>query len=345
MSKFGYAAAVLLLTLVVAGLLVRFLVLTPTAVFDPPRIVSIHKGDSMTTAARKLALAGVVRSQMAFVVYAKITGGSKRVKPGDYAFKGAEAMPEILAHLVNGDFLVVTITIPEGMTVHQIGARLEEAGLVCEYDFDRAARTGRIVADLGLGPLGAEGFLFPATYRFSPRAGRDRILAVMLSRFFEVLTPNVEQRLFDLNLTAREMVTMASIIEKEAHAPAERPLIASVFYNRLKLGMPLQSDPTALYNPQGESQHAVTAVRQASAFNTYAIAGLPPGPIANPGLPSIRAALYPAHTDYLYFVARDDGTHIFSRSFADHLRAIAEVRRMIAARRESTGQVPQPSGS
>jgi UPF0755 protein len=169
MTKFGYAATVLILAAVSAGLLVKYLVFTPTDVFDPPRIVSIHKGESMNTAARKLALAGVVRSQIAFVVYAKMTGGAKRVKPGDYAFKGSETIPDILRHLVNGDFMVVTITIPEGMTVHQIGARLEQAGLVCESDFDDAARSGRIVAALGLGPLGAEGFLFPATYRFSPR--------------------------------------------------------------------------------------------------------------------------------------------------------------------------------
>lgn len=291
----------------------------------------------MTMAARKLAQAEIVRSQMAFVIYAEMTARANRVKPGDYAFKGGEAMPEVLTHLVNGDFMVVTVTIPEGMTIHQIGERLEQAGLVCENEFDAAARTGRIVSALGLGPLGAEGFLFPATYRFSPLVHTDRILAMMLGRFFEVLTPSVEERLFELNFTAREMVTMASIIEKEAHAPEERPIIASVFYNRLKLGMPLQSDPTAQYNLQGERQRAAAAVRVPSAFNTYEIAGLPPGPIANPGLPSIRAALYPAHTDYLYFVARNDGTHIFSRSFAEHERAIADVRRMNAERRGSKG--------
>jgi UPF0755 protein len=310
------------------GLLIGFLVFSPTEIFAPPRIVSIRKGDSMTTAARKLARAGVVRGQIAFIVYAKMTGQAKRVKPGDYAFKGGEAMPDVLTHLVNGDFMVVTVTIPEGITVRQIGERLEQAGLVCGNEFDGAARTGAIVSALGLGPLGAEGFLFPATYRFSPLTNTDHILAAMLGRFFEVLTPDVEQRLFDLNLSARELVTMASIIEKEAHAPDERPIIASVFYNRLRLGMPLQSDPTAQYSLTGESQHAAAAVRIPSAFNTYEIAGLPPGPIANPGLPSIRAALYPAHTDYLYFVARNDGTHIFSRSFTDHQRAIAEMKEM-----------------
>ena len=345
MSKSGYVATALFLGAVGAAALVTYLVFSPTENFAPPRMVSIRKGDSMTIAARKLAQAEVVRDRMVFAVYAKLTGGAKRVKPGDYAFKGGEAMPQVLTHLVNGDFIVVTVIIPEGMTVHQIGARLEQQGLVCENEFDAAARSGPIVAALGLGPLGAEGFLFPATYRFSPLASRDSILKAMLGRFYEVLTPAIEERMFQLNLTAREMVTMASIIEKEAKVASERPEIASVFYNRLKLGMPLQSDPTAQYNLQGESQRAATAVRMPSAFNTYDIAGLPPGPIANPGLPSIKAALYPADTDYLYFVARDDGTHIFSRTFAEHQRAIAEIKRMNAQRRGAKDQVPQSSGS
>jgi len=329
--------AALLLVATGGALFVRRLVFSPTEIFQPPRIVSIHKGESMTVTARELAQAGIVRSQSAFVIYAEMTGRANRLKPGDYAFKGGEAMPEVLAHLLNGDFMVVTVTIPEGMTVHQIGERLEQAGLVCENEFDAAARSGRIASALGLGPLGAEGFLFPATYRFSPLARTDQILTTMLGRFFDVLTPAVEERLFEMGLTAREMVTMASIVEKEARVPGERQIIASVFYNRLKLGMPLQSDPTAQYNLRGESQRAAAAVRLPSAFNTYEIAGLPPGPIANPGLPSIRAALYPAHTDYLYFVARNDGTHIFSRSFTEHERAIADVKRMRAHPRGPNG--------
>jgi UPF0755 protein len=149
----------------------------------------------------------------------------------------------------------------------------------------------------------------------------------MLTRFYEILTPAVEQRLFTLGLTTRQLVTMASIVEKEARVPSERPLIAGVFYNRLRLGMPLQSDPTAQYEATGEIAHAAAAVHTPSAYNTYSIVGLPPGPIANPGLSSIMAALYPDHTDYLYFVARSDGTHIFSKSFEEHQRAIAGLRR------------------
>jgi UPF0755 protein len=311
-----------------AGAFYRFIV-RPTPVFISPRIVSIQKGESMASAARRLARTGVITSPLAFVLYADLTGQARRIKPGDYPFKGGETIPQVLRHLVSADFMAITVTIPEGMTVHQIGERLEAAGLVCGSSFDRAARNGPLTQALGLEALGAEGFLFPATYRFSPLVTSDQIVAKMLERFYWVLTPEVERRMFESGLNARQLVTMASIIEKEARVPGERPLIASVFYNRLALGIPLQSDPTAQYNYAGEVEPAAAAIRVHSVFNTYSIADLPPGPIANPGLDSIRAALYPAHTVYLYFVARKDGTHIFSRSLREHERAIEEVKRIV----------------
>jgi UPF0755 protein len=159
----------------------------------------------------------------------------------------------------------------------------------------------------------------------------------MLERFYAILTPQVEGRMFELGLNARQLVTMASIIEKEAKVPGERPIIASIFYNRLALGMPLQSDPTAQYNYAGEVEPAAAAIRVRSAFNTYSIPDLPPGPIANPGLDSIQAALYPAHTPYLYFVARKDGTHIFSRSLKEQERAIQQVKRIVESGRRPLG--------
>lgn len=304
-------------------------------------VVSVNPGDSLGVVARRLASAGVVRSARATILYAELTGGGRNVKPGDYAFGGGERVADVLRHLTNGDFMVVTVAVPEGATLRQIAERLEEAGLVCQGQFEQAARWGPIPAALGLGPLGAEGYLFPATYRFSPHASLQRILAAMLERFYSALPSPTEQRLFELDSSLREMVTLASIIEKEAKVAGERPTIASVFYNRLRLGMPLQSDPTAQYNPEGEIEPAATAVHTASAYNTYSFAGLPPGPIANPGMSSIMAALYPAHTDYLYFVARNDGTHIFSRTLREHERAIEIVRKLNA--REPALRAPRPA--
>jgi UPF0755 protein len=308
----------------------------PTPKFPRPRTVSVSPGDSLRVVAERLAAAGVVRSARATELYAELSGDGRNLKPGDYAFHGGEALGAVLRHIINGDFVTVTVTIPEGSTVHQIAERLEEAGLTCEWKFQAAARHGPLVRALGLEPLGAEGYLFPATYRFPPHASSEKILATMLQRFYAVLTPAIQRRLFVLGMSVHDLVTLASIIEKEAKVPGERPIIASVFYNRLKLGMPLQSDPTAQYNPSGETEPAVTAVHTASAYNTYKFVGLPPGPIANPGMSSIMAALYPAHTDYLYFVARNDGTHIFSRTLREQQRAIALVKRLAAGRRAYT---------
>jgi UPF0755 protein len=308
--------------------LVSYYWLSPTEAFAPPREVTIEKGEPFAKVARALAEAGVVRSSFVLRLYGEISGSARQIKPGDYAFHGRERIADVMRHLVRGDFEVVVLIVPEGLTVRQIAERVGETGLVCQDEFERAARGGRLVRALGLFPLGAEGYLFPATYRFSPHAKVDEVLATMLARFFEILTPRVEERMFDLDLTPRELVTMASMVEKEAKAPGERRLIAGVFYNRLRLKMPLQSDPTAEYNLDGESGSAASAVHTASAFNTYDFAGLPPGPIANPGLKSIEAALYPAQTDFLYFVARDgNGTHVFSKSFNEHKRAIESARK------------------
>ena len=300
---------------------------SPTPVLGTPSLVSIERGESFRSVARRLAAAGVVRSSTVLLLYGELTGDARRVQPGDYEFNGGERIPDVMRHLVNGNVVVLTVVIPEGLTVHQIAERLGIAGLVCPPDFERAARDGALVRALGLGPLGAEGYLFPATYKFSPHATTSDVLAAMLTRFYQVLTDRAQERMFELGLDTRKLVTMASIVEKEARVPGERKLIAGVFYNRLRLGMPLQSDPTAEYSFEGESESAAATVRSPTTFNTYAFAGLPPGPIANPGSRSIEAALYPAHTDYLYFVARDDGTHIFSKSFKEHDRAIAMLKK------------------
>ncbi len=324
------ATAVTTLGVVAAAAWIAYAWLVPVAKFATPTVMSVNQGDSLGVVARRLAAAGVVRSARAMMIYAELTGGGRNLKPGDYAFSGGERIADVLRHLVNGDFVVVTVAIPEGATLHQIAERLEEAGLTCQERFEEAARWGPLPTALGLEPLGAEGYLFPATYRFSPHASIGRILATMLGRFYSALPSPAEERLFELNLSAHELVTLASIVEKEAKVPGERPTIAGVFYNRLRLGMPLQSDPTAQYNPEGEIEPAATAVHTASAYNTYSFAGLPPGPIANPGMSSIMAALYPAHTDFLYFVARNDGTHIFSRTLREHELAIEIVRKLNA---------------
>lgn len=340
-------AALALAGLLVAGLAYaafNYFLIQPTPPFTAPRMVTIEKGEHFGAIARSLAAAGVVRSALAVRLYAEFSGGARAVKPGDYAFNGNERIADVMRHLVNGDFIVVTVVVPEGLTVHEIAERVAAAGLVCQGEFERAARDGPVVRALGLWPPGAEGFLFPATYKFSPRAKMNDVLEAMLARFYSVLTPKVEQRMFEMGLDARQVLTMASIVEKEAKVPGERPLIAGVFYNRLRVGMPLQSDPTAEYSFEGGTEPAAAAVRSNSTFNTYAFAGLPPGPIANPGRKSIEAALYPAHTEFLYFVARNDGTHVFSRSLKEQDHNIAAVRKP-ALQFQADGARQKPAAS
>jgi len=323
------AATILVIVIVLGGAYaaVSYYWINPTEKFVPPREVTIEKGESFRQIARALAEAGVVRSELALRLYGRTSRTASQIKPGDYAFKGGERVPDVMRHLVKGDFIVVTITIPEGLSVHEIAERVAATGLVCEDEFENAARDGEIVRALGLMPLGAEGYLFPATYKFSPHATTNDVLVAMLARFYQVLTPPVEARMFNQGLDARRLVTMASIVEKEAKAPSERPLIAGVFYNRLRLNMPLQSDPTAEYQLDDAKESAASAVHTTSAFNTYDFTGLPPGPIANPGLKSIEAALYPTRTDFLYFVAREGGTHVFSKSYDEHRHVIALERK------------------
>lgn len=323
-----WVALLLLLAAAGSAVLAVLWMASPPPRFAEARRVVINRGETFTAIAHRLAGAGVVRSALILIWYGEWSGRTTQVKPGEYVFAGGESMREVLGHLTHGDFVRIVVTIPEGMTVHQIGQRLEAAGLVCDSDFDAAAINGRLPRALGLGALGSEGFLFPATYQFSPTAHTDEVLATMLERFDQILTPMVLSRMFELGLDERQLVTLASIVEKEAEVPGERPVIASVFLNRIARHMPLQSDPTAQYNPTGEKERALPSVHSPSAFNTYMITGLPPGPIANPGWLSIKAVLYPAHTDYLYFVARDDGTHIFSRTLREHREAIARLRRM-----------------
>jgi UPF0755 protein len=321
-------ALVMFLIVLAGGAGLWFYFLSPGPALESPRMVEVRHGERLNSIATALKRADIVRSRFALMLYARLTGAASRLQPGEYRFTGGETIPEVLGHLVRGESILITVTIPEGSSVHDIGRRLEAARLMCDWKFVEVARTSPLVSVLGLSPLGVEGYLFPATYRFSPSASANDILATMLERFFTQITPQVEERAFQMGLSVRQLVILASIIEKEAKVPAERPLIAGVFYNRLRLHIPLQSDPTAQYSIEGVTGPVAQAVHQASPFNTYDFAGLPPGPIANPGWDSIRAALYPTPTDYLYFVARKDGSHVFSRTLKEHDRAIADLRRV-----------------
>ncbi len=277
-----------------------------------------------------LAEKGVIRSALAFKLQVKKDGVGAQLKAGTYNFKGTCALSEVIDALVKGPSLSgEKVTVPEGYSQKQIIALLVSKGLATEATFLDAAANG----DYGyayLPPAGdsqrLEGFLYPETYYIAKDDSVQSIISMMLKEFDAHYTDEWQARVNELGLTTKEWVTMASIVEKEAVVEEDRPLIAGVFYNRLDLNMLLQSCATVQY-ALGETKSVLTNedVQIDSAYNTYIHYGLPPGPIASPGYDSLYAALYPTDTDNLYFVAKPNGEHIFSKTYEEHLSAKAAI--------------------
>ncbi len=303
---------------------------TPAGDDPDPRLVSIQPGDSTADIAQKLAAAGVIKNPEAFRLLARLSGVEARLVAGDYELRSTMRPSEILARLAGGQSVRIRVTVPEGWRLREIGAALEERGLGAWPDLLTAARGPYPYPFLTDRPPGAtvEGFLFPDTYFFPPSTTPRQALTLMLENFDrKVLQAGLPASPHGLSLY--QVVVLASIVEREARVPDERPLIAGVFLNRLRLGMPLQADPTVQYAlaPDDVRLPVVGLWRRDlsradlgidSPYNTYRRPGLPPTPICNPGLAAIQAVLQPAVTDYLYFVARPDGSHAFARTLEEH---------------------------
>ncbi len=296
-----------------------------------PVIVEIPHGATATSVAGILHSRGLIRNGLFFRLLAGYKGLDGKLRAGEYEVSPAMSMMEILQRLVSGPILTHPFTIREGLTVEQTAAALASQGIVSADSFLRAARDPSVaesVAPAGVDlkePL--EGYLFPETYRIRKGATDAEIVSMMVRRFREVFSPELEARAAELGMTIHQVVTMASVIEKEAAVDSERAIISGVFHNRLRIGMRLDADPTVRYALGKFSGPVTTAdTKVSSPYNTYKFAGLPPGPIAAPGAASIRAALYPADTKYLYFVAKNDGTHHFSLNLRDHINAVNKYK-------------------
>jgi len=284
-----------------------------------PRIVLIRPHTSSFGIATALKEAGVIRSRLGFLAAAIIQGAHRRLLPGEYEFEQKVSLLEVIRRLEQGRGLVHQVTIPEGLAAQQVAQLLAERGLVDRDRFLGLLRDRALLERHGVERDSLEGYLFPDTYRLVKGQGEDAIIHGMVRRFHEVFGPEEQARAGKLGMSVHDVVTMASLIEREAKVPQERPLISAVFHNRLRVRMPLQSDPTVLYALSRFSGRLTKANLQApSPYNTYVNHGLPPGPIANPGRASIMAALHPAGTRYLYFVSRNDGTHAFSKTLREH---------------------------
>ena len=272
-----------------------------------------------------------MRSGRAVAWLARLRGLDESLRAGEYTLSAAWSSGSILSHLANAQTVSYAVVLPEGFAAAQIAARLAAAGLVDAEAFDQAVRDPELIASLGIQAPSLEGYLFPETY-FLPKGLRADELIRILVQPFLALWPEIEPLATAQGLSQHEVVTLASIVEKETGVPEERALVAAVFRNRLRRGMRLESDPTVIYGITGFDGNLRRKDLEdaGNRYNTYRIAALPPGPIASPGEASLRAVVTPAQSKHLYFVARNDGTHAFSNTFREHARAVERYQKKAA---------------
>jgi len=302
--------------------------LSPALASAPPVIFDVRPGASLGEVARDLESRGLIRNAVAFKLLARYRELDGALQVGEYEISAELAPGEILARIVEGRVVVYEVVIPEGLTASQIALRVEAAGLASAADFSAFASDPESAGSLGIEGSSLEGYLFPETYRLPRGLGAREVAKVFVDQFFQVWR-EIEPKAQSQKLSMLEVVTLASIVEKETAAPEERPLIASVFRNRLKRGMRLETDPTVIYGiPDFDGNLRRRDLENAeNPYNTYQIPGLPPGPIANPGADALRAVVNPANSEYLFFVSRNDGTHFFSKTYAEHERAVDRYQR------------------
>jgi UPF0755 protein len=316
--------------LLVAGLggLAFQLLNQPIGESSRARIVEIPKGTSFKRIAARLQKENLIAHKWFFSGIARMKGEDRKIIPGEYELHAGMRPTEILSKLVEGKRYYHTVTIPEGYTIEQIANLLAAKELTDRIAFLQLTRDPDMIHSLNLKAPTLEGYLFPDTYFFARPISADAIIRTLVRRFWEVFAPAYLARTRDLDMTVQEVLTLASVIEKETGLSQERSLVSGVFHNRLRKKIPLQSDPTVIYalkDFDGNIRKEDLLVE--SPYNTYLVVGLPPGPIANPGEEAIRAALFPTPTDFVYFVSRNDGSHEFSSTLAEHNQAVEKYQR------------------
>ena len=295
-----------------------------------PRVaLSVPPGSSVISIAERLHALGLVRHPLVFRAWVTLRGAGTRLKAGEYSLEGPLSVDQIVDMLVRGEVERHDVTIPEGKSVRETAALVAARG-VDSAAFLAAAGDPSLIRDLDPLAKDLEGYLFPDTYDIPPRQPPPELVARMVQRFREVLTPEMP-RVAESGLSLREVVTLASLVELETARGEERPRIAAVFLNRLKKGMLLQTDPTVIYALRVAGTYDGNIRKKDlsidSPYNTYKYSGLPPGPIASAGREALRAVLYPSPVKDLYFVSRNDGTHQFSETLAEHTRAVDRYQR------------------
>ena len=300
----------------------------PTQEHPPSKVVVIPNGSTFQHVAALLESEGLIKNRSVFVLFAKSQSADRKIRAGEYELNPGMTPAEILSELLNGHVLLHPLTIPEGLTIGQIADLAAQDGLTDRADFLRLAKDREFIASLGIKAETLEGYLYPNTYKF-PRGIKAReVLVAMVEQLGQEVGPDLLARMQELKMTMHEVLTLASVIEKETGSGGERPEISAVFHNRLKKRIPLQSDPTVIYGlPAFDGNLHKKDLSNLSPYNTYRVQGLPPGPIANPGIQAIRATLYPSDSRSLYFVSRNDGTHQFSRTLIEHNQAVEKYQK------------------
>jgi UPF0755 protein len=302
---------------------------TPASTNPVEQVVEIKPGMTLRQVAHFLADKKLLDEPSAFVLYTYLQGKQNRIQAGEYRLSPSVPPWKILESLTTGTAILYTVTIPEGYRITEIAELLEKKGLVKKEEFIAETRNKELLETLQISSGGSlEGYLYPETYKFTKAVGAKKIVKTLVDTFKErVQKPELMQQASAGKLTFHEIVTLASLIEKETGLGTERKLISSVFHNRLVKKMRLQTDPTVIYaivNFDGNIRKKDLSID--SPYNTYKHFGLPPGPIASPGLDSIRAAMEPEDSDYLYFVSRKNGSHQFSTNYKDHNRAVQKYQ-------------------
>jgi UPF0755 protein len=300
----------------------------PTDTHPPSKIVVIPDGSSFQHVATLLERDGLIKSSFSFLLLGKSQSADRKVHAGEYELNAGMTPAEILSTLLSGQVVLHPLTVPEGLTIVQIADLVAQDGLTDRAEFLRLAKDQTFIASLGIKAESLEGYLYPNTYKF-PRAVKAReVLVTMVEQLKQVVGPDLLARMQELKMTMHEVLTLASVIEKETGSGDERPEISAVFHNRLKKHIPLQSDPTVIYGlPAFDGNLHKKDLSSPSPYNTYRVQGLPPGPIASPGIQAIRATLYPSNSNFLYFVSRNDGTHQFSATLIEHNKAVEKYQK------------------
>ena len=296
------------------------------------QFVTIEPGSGTRTIGQRLIQAGVIRDEATFRAALWRSGRARALQAGEFRFDRPMTPAEAIDKIASGDVYNRRITFPEGLNIQEMARLYEQQGFGKAAAFVEAARDPGAIRSLDPAATDLEGYLFPETYAVPRDTTAAKLVGLMVGRFKQLFTAEMQQAAQALELTPREAVTLAALVEKETAQPSERPIVAAVYLNRLKIGMAMQADPTVIYALQRAGRYNGNIRRDDlsfdSPYNTYRYPGLPPGPIASPGLASLQAAVSPANVDYLYFVSRNDGSHVFARTLVEHNENVRQYQVM-----------------